>query len=327
MLESRSGAVTSRPTFAYVVPMRDAIPFLPVCLPALLSAASRAGAEVVLVDNGSTDGTRERAAQACSAAVRVIDAPGVTIAGARNRGAEACSADTLVFVDADCEVQPDHLAQVAAAFAASGADAVGAAYETPADPHWVEDVWCRMHTAADGPARHLPAGNFAVRRASFAAVGGFDESLTTGEDSELCQRLRQAGARIERHSRIRVVHHGNPKSLRAFFAKQSWHGLGMFSTTGRREIDKPVAAMTMHAVLVFVGLGLLFSASMRSLAGLFVIVAALNAVPVAAVAYRRGRHWRGGPSWWRAVLLYHLYFAARLRTAARIFFGRKVQRG
>lgn len=327
MTERLSGAAAARPGFAYVVPMRDAMRFLPVCLPALLGAAAQAGAEVVLVDNGSTDGTRAWAAQACGTAARVIDAPGATIGGARNRGAQACSADTLVFIDADCEVQRDHLAQVAAAFAETGADAVGAPYETPADPHWVEDVWQRLHAAGDGPAHHLPAGNLAVRRASFAAVGGFDETLTTGEDAELCQRLRQAGARIERHTRIQVVHHGNPKSLRAFFAKQCWHALGMFSTTGRGEIDKPVALMAFHAVLVVVGLALPFWSSMRSLAGAALSVAALNAVPVAAVLYRRGRRWRGGPSWLRAVLLYHVYFAARLTTAARIFLGKGVQRG
>lgn len=315
------------PEFACIVPMRDAMRFLPVCLPALLTAASRTGAEVVLVNNGSTDGTREWAARAGGTTARVVDAPGATVGGARNLGAQLCSAATLVFVDADCEVEPDHFAQIAAAFRESGADAVGAAYGVPANPHWVEDVWYRMHLADDGQTHHLPAGNLAVRRVSFNAVGGFDAALTTGEDAELCLRLRQAGARIERRSRIRVVHHGNPKSLRAFFAKQCWHAAGMFSTTGRRELDKPVVVMAIHALLVLVVGGLLLFPSTRSLHGAAVSLAALNVVPVAAVLYRRAGRWLGGPSWPRAILLYHVYFAARLKTAVMILLGREVRRG
>ncbi|WP_291982194.1 glycosyltransferase [Luteitalea sp.] len=315
-------------TFALIVPMKDAMRFLPVCLPALLGAATRRGAEVVLVDNGSVDGTRQWAARIGGPLVRMVDAPGATISAARNRGVAACSADILVFVDADCEIALDHLDQVAAAFAESGADAVGAPYDLPAEPHWVEDVWQRLHaTMADGPTHHLPAGNLAVRRSTFVAIGGFDESLTTGEDAELCQRLRRSCARIERHSRIHVVHHGNPKSLRAFFAKQCWHAHGMYGTTGRGEIDKPVVMMFLHAALGASALMLPLLASMRTPAGIAAAFAALNAVPVAAVVYRRRRRILGGPSYLRSVVLYHVYFAARIAAAARLSLGKEIYRG
>ena len=308
--------------------MKNAVNFLPHCLPTVLAAAEAGGGEVVLVDNGSSDGTLEWVARNLNGRARVLEAPGVRISALRNLGAGATSAPVLVFIDADCEVPENYLARVQAALDVTKADAVGSPYALPDAPHWVEDVWHRLHEApADGQALYLPGGNLAVRREAFAAVGGFDESLATGEDAEFCQRLRLAGCRVHRTAHVRAIHHGNPKSMGAFYRKQRWHALGMFGTTTWAEIDKPVVTTFVHGTLLLAAVLLLAwpTIPVATRAGLAAV--AVNGVPAAAVAYRLGSRGAGRPPWLSALILYHLYFAARLAALARILTRREVSRG
>lgn len=105
--------------------MKNAVNFLPHCLPTVLAAAEAGGGEVVLVDNGSSDGTLEWVARNLNGRARVLEAPGVRISALRNLGAGATSAPVLVFIDADCEVPENYLARVQAALDVTKADAVG----------------------------------------------------------------------------------------------------------------------------------------------------------------------------------------------------------
>jgi GT2 family glycosyltransferase len=316
------------PTFGIVVPMKNAVTFLPKCLPGVLAAAEAGGGEVVLVDNGSSDGTLEWLTQHIDGRARILEAPGVSISALRNLGAGATSAPVLVFIDADCEVAHDHLARVDAALDATNADAVGSPYVLPVAAHWVEDVWTRLHEAAgDGQALYLPGGNLAVRRQAFMAVGGFDESLATGEDAEFCQRLRRAGFRIHRTAQVRAVHHGNPKSLGAFYRKQRWHALGMFGTTTWAEIDKPVVATIAHGTCLAAAMALLAWPAIPVTTRVGLALLAVNAIPAAAVIYRLGSRAAGRPPWLWAFVLYHLYFAARLSALTRLVARREVSRG
>ena len=70
----------------------------------------------------------------------------------------------------------------------------------------------------------LGSGNLAVSRSAFEAVHGFDVTLTTCEDVDLCRRLRERGYRIVSDSRLRSVHLGDPRSLKALFVSELWRG-------------------------------------------------------------------------------------------------------
>ena len=63
-----------------------------------------------------------------------------------------------------------------------------------------------------------------MRREEFLRLGGFDESIQTNEDYELCERVRKAGMTVQAYPQIGVVHLGTAQSLRVFFRKQAWHG-------------------------------------------------------------------------------------------------------
>jgi GT2 family glycosyltransferase len=70
----------------------------------------------------------------------------------------------------------------------------------------------------------VPAGDLIMRREDFLKLGGFDESIQTNEDYELCDRARKAGMNVRAFPQIGVVHLGTAQSLRVFFRKQAWHG-------------------------------------------------------------------------------------------------------
>ena len=73
----------------------------------------------------------------------------------------------------------------------------------------------------DGPdgREHALTANLAVRRAAFAAVGGFVDDIRSGGDADLCFRVQEAGWALERRSTARVTHATRatlPALLRAF---------------------------------------------------------------------------------------------------------------
>jgi hypothetical protein len=82
-------------------------------------------------------------------------------------------------------------------------------------------------TTALRDASYVPGGNLALRRGVFELVGGFDESIETGEDPDLCRRVAVEGLRVVEASSMRSVHLGEPTSLRAVFRRHRWHGRGL----------------------------------------------------------------------------------------------------
>ncbi len=63
-----------------------------------------------------------------------------------------------------------------------------------------------------------------MRREDFLRVRGFDESIQTNEDYELCDRVRKAGMPVRAFPHLGVVHLGTAQSLKIFYRKQCWHG-------------------------------------------------------------------------------------------------------
>ena len=186
------------PRVSVVVPVYNKAPFLAAALDSVVAAVrAYENAELIIVDHGSTDGSRELLESRYANEARIADFRGGTIAAVRNQGARLATGSVLSFIDADCVIPPDYLDRLVEVLAASGAGATGAEVVPPPSPSWVEDVWYRLHRrAGDGEQEWIGSANLAVLREAFDAVGGFDECLVTGEDTELCQRLRDRGYRI-----------------------------------------------------------------------------------------------------------------------------------
>jgi GT2 family glycosyltransferase len=218
-LRQSKGDATPRMTtgdtsLSVVVPVRDGGARLEQCLDALLASDSEPF-ELLVVDDGSTDGGASAAA--CRArGVEVVELMrNFGPAAARNRGAERARGSVLLFVDADVVVRPDTLSRVAALF--RGRPEVAAVFgsydDEPAATNFVSQYKNLQHhfthQQASEQAETFWAGCGAVRRAAFEAVGGFDERRYTKpsvEDIELGLRLRGAGYRIALDKGLRVKH-------------------------------------------------------------------------------------------------------------------------
>jgi len=175
-------------------------------------AQSHPAFELILIDDGSRDGTAleaERAAEG-DPRIRILRQPNAGVSAARNAAIAAASGEALLFLDADDWLAPDALARLVAALRGTpGAVAAYGPWAATAESARPGDPPLRVKT---GPfpegdilgtllIRNLLAngGHLLVRREAFAAAGGFDPAIRYGEDWECWIRLALRGpfARVE----------------------------------------------------------------------------------------------------------------------------------
>jgi GT2 family glycosyltransferase len=209
---------------SFIVPVRDDARALALCLESVKgNVYPRDLIEFVVADNGSTD---ESPAVARAHGARLLSLPGVRVAGLRNKAAAVARGDVLAFVDADHEIAPEWIAGAVDVLRDERIAAVGAIYSAPAAGTSIQRTYgvLRGRTVGRHETAWLSSGNLAVRRIAFEQIGGFDESLETCEDVELCQRLHVAGWRVVADERLWSVHKGDPKTLRELFVSERWRG-------------------------------------------------------------------------------------------------------
>lgn len=212
-------------------------------LAASLAPTLAAGAELVVVDNASSDTTRAELA-ACVPHARVIaNATNRGFATGANQGLAASRRRFVLFLNPDAVVEPDAVPRALAYL--DGLPAVGVvgcrtlnADGTPQATvdrfhsvrGLVAESWSGMR-ASGTPRGSAPGasgivdwvyGSFLLgRRAALDAVGGFDEAYEMyGEDLDLCHRLRAAGWATAYCADATVVHHGNRSGARRYGAER-----------------------------------------------------------------------------------------------------------
>ena len=204
-----------------VVPVHNGGEGLRHCLQAL-AASARPPDEVIVVDDGSTDGSAALAA-ALGARVLTTSAGPLGPAHARNRGAEVATGEVLVFIDADVAVHTDTLARMEAHLTgAPDVAAIFGCYDDHPPARNPASLYKNLlhhyvHQHGEREAGTFWSGCGAVRRAVFWATRGFDETWTSMEDVELGARLRQAGHRIRLCPEIQATH------LKRWTLASLWH--------------------------------------------------------------------------------------------------------
>jgi len=309
-----------------VVPVYNKLVFLPEAVGSIVDAVNAHGAaRLWLVDNGSTDGSYEWLVERFSRSAYILRLSAGTISAVRNFGAKQGDAPIISFIDCDCLIPLEYFNRLESVLAETRADATGCKVILPSDPTWVEAVWNRMHDdGSSGPRKWINSANFAVRRPIFARVSGFDEHLETGEDAEVCLRIRQAGGTLLEDSRLAVAHLDNAKTLPAFFRKERWRGLGMLGTVSWHSVDKPAAMTIAHLFAIIAAVAALVWLRTNVWARAAIVIALMFAVPAVTVVYRR-RSSIASFSFLRATVLYQLYYLARIN-ALVIIVSRMIRR-
>ncbi len=185
-----------------IVPVHNNAMDLAECVGAL-AAESRPEDEILIVDDGSTDGTPAAAARLGGRVLTLGKNSGP--AAARNHGARHARGELLFFVDADVVIARGMLDRIRSVFAER--DDVAAVFGSyDATPRAAGDVSRYrnllhhfVHQNGDVVASTFWAGCGAIRRDVFDKIGGFDEQRfrrPSIEDIELGHRLSRAGYRI-----------------------------------------------------------------------------------------------------------------------------------
>lgn len=226
---SKAGKAGGADNLSVIVCTRDRPAMLEQCLASFAAQSSPPG-QIVVVDN-STDGNA-RTLCAGRPGVTYAHEPRPGLSMARNTGLEAARGEFIAFTDDDVELDDDWCGEIVRAFS-PGIDAVTglvlpASLDTEAQRAFelqlggftqrfqplVFDGGFLDATRLMGPqVWRIGAGaNMAFRRASIAALGGFDERLGAGasgcsEDSEFWYRILAAGGVCLYEPRAVVFHH------------------------------------------------------------------------------------------------------------------------
>ncbi len=202
-----ASAEPGRPSLSVVVPVFDGGEDFGRCL-RRLRESSRAPDELLVVDDGSTDGSGALAAR-MGAVVLTHDRP-LGPAAARNLGARAARGDLVFFLDADVAVHPNAIERAMARFLVDpGLAALFGSYDDrPSAPGLLSRFRNLLHHYVHQrgdfvddvrPVHTFWTGCGMIRRAEFHEFGGFDPRLYARpsiEDIELGYRLTRAGRRI-----------------------------------------------------------------------------------------------------------------------------------
>lgn len=205
-----------------VVPVRNRRDLIEALLDAL-DKQTRRDFEVIVVDDGSTDGADNVAASRVVAGrpVRLLRANGAGAVTARTIGAREARGAILAFTDSDCVPCPDWLKLGGAAIDA-GADLVNGRTVPARAINPLE------RSLASGTEGLYPTANMFFSRAAFEAVGGFDVATENrlgfrhnerargtgfGEDTILAWRMIRAGYRAEYVPEAEVEHYVFPPDL------------------------------------------------------------------------------------------------------------------
>lgn len=203
------------PRVSVIIPSRDCLAFLPDAI-ASVRRQELGPVEIVVVDDGSSDGTWDYLTQSAphDPLLRPLKGPSRGVAAARNAGIAAASSPLIAFLDADDQYLPDALSDRLPLMERDSRIALTFADVMSVDPegHLVGyqfDYWPMFRAFLAGRSGLIPLGENAfpmllaemvcgtssvlTRRSALQAVGGFDERYRISEDWDLWLKLARHG--------------------------------------------------------------------------------------------------------------------------------------
>jgi glycosyltransferase involved in cell wall biosynthesis len=191
---------------SFVIPAYNEERRISACVASIrkeLSAHPEVEAEIIVVNNASTDRTREVASALPE--VRVLDEPRKGVVRARQRGLEEAQYELVAHIDADNEIMPGWLPFMLAEFkkdpklvCLSGPYSY---HDVPAYVSLTSDIFYRISFVVGsllgfltGKGTVVMGGNYAVRKEAVIRTGGYNtDILFYGDDTDVSRRLADAG--------------------------------------------------------------------------------------------------------------------------------------
>ncbi len=261
--------------------------------------------EVIIVDNGSSDRSVEIAKEH---KIKVLIEPNANISTLRNIGANDAKGNVFAFLDADCLPLANWLNEVLKYDDQEDVGMFGSIPLCPEDGTWVEKAWFSLSPKGATEVGFLCTANMIIPKKVFNQVNGFDDSLTTGEDYDICQRIIRAGYKLIHDEGIAITHLRYPKTLIQRFKKELWYGKEMFSILKVNPLYKPFWISLIFGFsfiiciicTIMVNFGFLFYTSLL----IFLVLPVLSAIFKVIQSKRYERYFS-------LCILYFIYLAGR----------------
>ncbi|BBY28284.1 mycofactocin biosynthesis glycosyltransferase MftF [Mycolicibacterium sediminis] len=190
---------------------------------------------VIVVDDGSAVPIRMQDFDGPPCEVRVLrHAQSRGPAAARNTGLAACTTELIAFLDSDVVPRRGWLEALLGHFCDPAIAMVAPRIVALHEPDNLVARYEAVRSSLDlgqreapvvpfGQVSYVPSAAIICRRSSLLEVGGFDETLESGEDVDLCWRFIEAGDRL-RYEPIALVGHDHRTDLRDWFLRKAFYG-------------------------------------------------------------------------------------------------------
>lgn len=305
---------SSKPTISFVIPVYNESRYISGNI-GKIDKFCPVGYEVIVVDNGSTDDTVKLA---INLGAIVYFEPLATIGNLRNIGAFHAKGQILVFLDADVYLTKEWQCQIEEVVRTITQEdeklVTGSRCDVADPPSWIEKHW--FQGMLKEKANYINSGHLIVSKQLFLKVGGFDETIVTGEDQDFCTRAKKNGAIIVNNSLLRVIHLGYPKDVVEFFRREKWHGL---HDVGSCKLFFNSKVGLVSALYMCVLTYLCYNILNLNLFKTLVAFLTTQCVCFLTVVYK-GHHEGGARSTFYKTCLYNVYFVARICALKDRFF-------
>ena len=266
---------------AVVIVSTNEANWLEPCLSTVFAGAGDASLDVVVVDNESSDGTRELVESKFPAA-RIVDSANRGFSHANNRGADTCEARYVLFLNPDTEVVSGSFGELVAAMderpevglvgvkqlAGDGtlwptiryfpnvSRAVGEALASerwPMRGRWAGERELDMSVYEREHRCDWTSGSFMLtRREALLSAGLLDERFFIySEETDLCLRIKEAGWEIRHLPTMTIVHHAGKGGVRPKMVAQDAYARRQYAHkhfTRPRRIAYLGAVLARHAL-------------------------------------------------------------------------------
>ena len=214
------------PAVSIVVPVYNAARYLPGLVEACRAQEYPNLRGVILVDDGSTDGSR---GVAKGLDCTLIEQSNGGPAAARNTGWRNACGEIICFTDSDCLPPADWVENLVAEYCSGEVAGAGGTYGIANPEYWlarcIHEEIIERHAAMSSRVNYLGSFNLSYRKRVLEEVGGFDESFlrASGEDNDLAYRIVKCGYQLAFTRAARVMHH-HPHRLLQYLRQQFRHG-------------------------------------------------------------------------------------------------------
>jgi GT2 family glycosyltransferase len=199
------------PLFSVIIPAYNRAGIISRAIQSVLDQTCR-DVEIIVVDDGSTDGTADLLNPlVLKKQISYYHQSNRGVCAARNAGASVAQGEYLIFLDSDDAVKPNWLHDFQHAISTNKTDLVFCSMEVIKPNGLIKRISCLDPYQNGGQEKGLAlAGAWAIRKQVFEKIGGFDEAIQYGENTELKLRWMNGAATQQFIDHYNISYHESP---------------------------------------------------------------------------------------------------------------------